>query len=237
MSSLNGANAAGTISSLTSYHKGFNPPEGGEQQVGVGWKMVGEKRWSATARLSILKPKPNKMVRIKNNASAKDTEVLMECLPSSELLASAATNATGAKMYYTYTVSINFPVPNNEDIINMHQAFSGLMQELIPANREMIVEATTVEDTWTTTQDLPTGNTFNKAFNVKQETRNGKPCVVMYCTLKSTWKWKELKGNKGVFRKEELVQELKNGLTKVKVEGDKTVDEWKENNPALPKGK
>eukprot|EP00957_Ditylum_brightwellii_P163118 12420658-Ditylum_brightwellii.AAC.1 len=61
MSSLNGAITAGTISSLTSYHKDFNPPEGGEQQVEVGWKMAGEKHGSTTAWLSSLKPEPNKM--------------------------------------------------------------------------------------------------------------------------------------------------------------------------------
>eukprot|EP00957_Ditylum_brightwellii_P134226 10233059-Ditylum_brightwellii.AAC.1 len=62
MSSLNGANTAGTIGSLTSFHKGFNPPEGGKQHIGAGWKMEGEKRGSATAWLSSLKPKPNKTV-------------------------------------------------------------------------------------------------------------------------------------------------------------------------------
>eukprot|EP00957_Ditylum_brightwellii_P204235 15338274-Ditylum_brightwellii.AAC.1 len=114
--------------------------------------------------------KAQKMVQVKNNTSTKDTEVPMECLPQSKLLASAATNATGAKMQYTYTVSIDFPVPNNKDRFNMHQAFSGLMQELIRADRELIVAASTVEDTWTTTQDLPTRNVFNEAFNIKQET-------------------------------------------------------------------
>eukprot|EP00957_Ditylum_brightwellii_P108776 8297659-Ditylum_brightwellii.AAC.1 len=82
----------------------------------------------------------------------------------------------------------------------MCQAFSRLMQELISTERELIVVATKLQEMWSTTQDLPTGNTFNKAFNVKQETQNYKPRVVMYCILKSNWRWKDLKGNNGVFR-------------------------------------
>ena len=93
--------------------------------------MAGEKHGSTTAWLISLKPEPNKMVYIKNNTSAKDAEVPMECLHPSELLASAAKNTTGAKTYYTYTVSIDFPVPNNKDRFNMCQAFSRLMEELI----------------------------------------------------------------------------------------------------------
>eukprot|EP00957_Ditylum_brightwellii_P059794 4539856-Ditylum_brightwellii.AAC.1 len=147
MSSLNGTNTVGTIGSLVSFHKDFNPPEGGKQRVGVGWKMAREKHGSATAWFSSLKPKPNKMVQVKNNASAKEVEVPTECLPPSKFLASTATNATGAKMYHTYTVSIYFPVPKNEDRFKMCQAFSRLMQELISKDRELIVAATKVEET------------------------------------------------------------------------------------------
>eukprot|EP00957_Ditylum_brightwellii_P059158 4488840-Ditylum_brightwellii.AAC.1 len=136
--------------------------------------MAGDKCRNATSWISSLKPKPNKTVQFKNNASIKEAEVPTECLPPSNLLASALTNATGVKMYHTYTVSINFPVPNNDDRFNMHQTFNGLMQELIRADRELIMVTTKVEETWLTTQDLPTGNTFNKAFNAKQETQNNK---------------------------------------------------------------
>eukprot|EP00957_Ditylum_brightwellii_P047285 3592342-Ditylum_brightwellii.AAC.1 len=123
---------------------------------------------NSTVQQSEAKTKPNSLSQ--NNANANDGEVPMECFPPSKLLAGAATNTTGANMYFIYTVSIDFPVPNNKDKFNMHQAFTRLMQELIRADRELIVVATKVEDTWTTTQDLHTDNAFNKAFNVKQET-------------------------------------------------------------------
>eukprot|EP00957_Ditylum_brightwellii_P006830 517579-Ditylum_brightwellii.AAC.1 len=124
----------------------------------------------------------------------------MECMEPSNLLANAATSATGAKTFYNYNISTDYPVPENKDRFNMRQCFSRLMKELLRLDQDMIVGSNiNEENNWTTTKDLPTGDTCNEVFSVKQEMRNDKPLVIMYGTLKSTWKWKDLEGDKGIF--------------------------------------
>eukprot|EP00957_Ditylum_brightwellii_P027012 2042886-Ditylum_brightwellii.AAC.1 len=95
----------------------------------------------------------------------------MECMTPSNLLANAATNATGATTFYKYNVSIDYPVSENKDRFNMRQCFSRLMQELLRLDHNMIVGSIINEkNNWNTTRGLHMGDTFSKAFSVKQET-------------------------------------------------------------------
>eukprot|EP00957_Ditylum_brightwellii_P013313 1004435-Ditylum_brightwellii.AAC.1 len=141
------------------------------------------------------------MAEVKNKTNDKDAEVPMKCMEPSNLLANAATNATGAKTFYNNNISINYPFPEKEERFSMRQCFSKLIQELLKLDQDMMAGSiTNEENNLSITRDLHTWDAFNKAFNVKQETQNNKLCVIMYVIIKSTWKWKDLKGDKCIFQ-------------------------------------
>eukprot|EP00957_Ditylum_brightwellii_P178920 13629231-Ditylum_brightwellii.AAC.1 len=56
-------------------------------------------------------------------------------------------------------------------------------------DRDTAVEALNEGKVWMTMRELPTRDTFNKEFNIKQETWNNKPRVIIFVELKLTWKW------------------------------------------------
>eukprot|EP00957_Ditylum_brightwellii_P138787 10579192-Ditylum_brightwellii.AAC.1 len=66
----------------------------------------------------------------------------MEARPTDKLLAEAATKATGAKTTFSYSVKVNFPGPENLDAFNLHKHFAKLMQEMIRADRDVVVGVT-----------------------------------------------------------------------------------------------
>eukprot|EP00957_Ditylum_brightwellii_P130249 9935716-Ditylum_brightwellii.AAC.1 len=114
MSKSNGVNAAEISNQFALCHKDFNPPDNGKQQVDVGWKAVGKRNGGGLTKLTSLSQKTRKKVELKNKANDKGVEIPMECMESSKLLVNAATNATGAKTFYNYNVSINYPAPEKE---------------------------------------------------------------------------------------------------------------------------
>eukprot|EP00957_Ditylum_brightwellii_P189774 14447808-Ditylum_brightwellii.AAC.1 len=145
MSKSNSTNTAESSSQFTLYHKDFNLPDNGKQQVDVGWKTVGKRNRGRLTKLTSLSQKARKKVELKNKANDKDVEVPMEYMEPGDLLKNAAMNATGAKAFYSYNVSINYPVPEKEERFDMRQCFNKLIQELLKLDQDMIVGSTTNE--------------------------------------------------------------------------------------------
>eukprot|EP00957_Ditylum_brightwellii_P188108 14320680-Ditylum_brightwellii.AAC.1 len=50
------------------------------------------------------------------------------------------------------------------------------------------------------------------------------------------WKRKDMKGDKGIYRKKEVTAKYKIGFKTVKTTEEKEIKEWKANNPAPPMG-
>eukprot|EP00957_Ditylum_brightwellii_P089857 6843015-Ditylum_brightwellii.AAC.1 len=101
MSSPNGANPMGSKEDTAAYHKHFNPPKGGKQQqsiyTGYGVKF---KRGKEKTKLEI--EEDNKWIKVSNKDNVKEAEIPKEAMQIDKLLAEDATQATGAKAFYTY---------------------------------------------------------------------------------------------------------------------------------------
>eukprot|EP00957_Ditylum_brightwellii_P030748 2329780-Ditylum_brightwellii.AAC.1 len=59
---------------------------------------------------------------------------------------------------------------------------------MISVDRDIIIGANTEGNAWASPKDLPTGETFNKAFAMKQEMQNDKPGIIMFTEIKRSWK-------------------------------------------------
>eukprot|EP00957_Ditylum_brightwellii_P087493 6660028-Ditylum_brightwellii.AAC.1 len=108
------------------------------------------------------------------------------------------------------------------------------MQEMIMADRDVILAANIRGTAWTSPRDLPVREAFCKAFATKQEMRNNKPRIIMYVEFDS--EETDIVGylldlHRMIVRKEELVSELTIRLATVKTKDEKEIDKWKTANP------
>eukprot|EP00957_Ditylum_brightwellii_P062383 4733726-Ditylum_brightwellii.AAC.1 len=54
-------------------------------------------------------------------------------------------------------------------------------------DRSIAIGTNNEDREWTTSQELCTGNAFDKLLNIKQEQRNNKPRVAMFAMIHSMW--------------------------------------------------
>eukprot|EP00957_Ditylum_brightwellii_P111490 8504096-Ditylum_brightwellii.AAC.1 len=109
MSLLNSTPIASTKGNSAMHHRQLNPPEGGKQCHSI-YVRKGDKSKGDQGRNHQGKVESTKRVKVTNNTSKNNADILMECKPTSKLLLEAVTQTTGSKMLHSYAVKVDFPV-------------------------------------------------------------------------------------------------------------------------------
>eukprot|EP00957_Ditylum_brightwellii_P155819 11862230-Ditylum_brightwellii.AAC.1 len=98
----------------------------------------------------------------------------MENQQKGDIFCTVATKAAGTKTMFTYKAKINFPLPEKSESYELKENLCNLTQELLKIDQDLFVNSSKGKGSWTTVQDIPTREMFNKAFSVEQKAQKDK---------------------------------------------------------------